>query len=166
MRPGARRRELDGTLRAAYGEGLLSHGTFVHRVGELLSTGSVDPRRLVGDLTLRGRRPHRARLSGGLGRLIDAIGPVREDDLTPLLALDWSGATDQLIVGRAERCDVRLDDLRVSRRHARLRFRDGTWMIQDLGSKNGTLLNGRPVIRGQLRPGDRLAFAGQTFRID
>jgi pSer/pThr/pTyr-binding forkhead associated (FHA) protein len=59
-----------------------------------------------------------------------------------------------------------LDDETVSRRHAELLWRAGGWVVHDVGSKNGTVLNGRSIERAQLRPGDFLAFATRTFRID
>jgi hypothetical protein len=61
-----------------------------------------------------------------------------------------------LLVGRHLGCDIVLDDLSVSRRHARLRFRDGHWVLQDLQSTNGTLVNRAPVVRCQLQPGDEV----------
>lgn len=54
------------------------------------------------------------------------------------LALDWSGAISELILGRRRDCDVVLSDPGVSRRHARLFFRDGSWVLEDLDSTNGT----------------------------
>ncbi len=48
-------------------------------------------------------------------------------------------------IGRDPDCGVHLDDPRVSTRHARVRWRDGTWWIEDLGSTNGTRVEGRPV---------------------
>jgi pSer/pThr/pTyr-binding forkhead associated (FHA) protein len=54
----------------------------------------------------------------------------------------------------------------VSRRRARLVFRDGTWIIQDLDSTNGTAVNGGCVGRCQLRPGDHLRLGLQAIDID
>ena len=48
-----------------------------------------------------------------------------------------------LEIGRAETCQVRLDDLYASLHHARLSSRDGAWLIEDLGSTNGTYVNDR-----------------------
>lgn len=166
MRAGERRSNLDATLRAAYGEGLLSEGTFVERVAQLLATGPVHPERLVGDLTLRRHRPLRLALAERLERLTRLVRGAGAGKQAPLLALDWSGATETLLIGRSDSCDVRLENTTVSRRHARLLFRDGAWIVQDLGSKNGTLLNGQLVGRARLRPGDRIAFAEQAFRVD
>jgi pSer/pThr/pTyr-binding forkhead associated (FHA) protein len=53
-----------------------------------------------------------------------------------------------------------LDDPTVSRRHARLRRRDGCWSIEDLASTNGTRLNGWRIEDARLRDGDRLALGG------
>jgi pSer/pThr/pTyr-binding forkhead associated (FHA) protein len=83
-----------------------------------------------------------------------------------VLGLDWTGRPGELMVGRSSRCDVVLADPTVSRRHARLRFRDGRWTLEDLDSMNGTSLNGRPVGRCELRPGDRLALGCLSLRVD
>lgn len=53
--------------------------------------------------------------------------------------------SDGLEIGRAEACQVRLDDTYASQHHARLSNRDGVWMLEDLGSTNGTYLNDRRV---------------------
>ncbi|MBL3669572.1 FHA domain-containing protein [Streptomyces sp. M2CJ-2] len=58
-------------------------------------------------------------------------------------------------IGRAADNDLVIDDLVVSRRHAELQaLPDGTYEIADLGSHNGTYLNGRPVTRAPVGPGD------------
>ena len=59
-----------------------------------------------------------------------------------------------------------LGDLSVSRRHALLRFRDGRWILQDLESTNGTRVNGEPVGRCQLRPGDALQVGDVRLLVD
>jgi pSer/pThr/pTyr-binding forkhead associated (FHA) protein len=93
-----------------------------------------------------------------------AMAPDVEDAV--LLALDWTGDTDELFVGRHHSCDILLESPLVSRRHARLVFRDGSWIIQDLESTNGTCVNGARVGRCKLRPGDEVAFGSDRFRID
>ena len=70
------------------------------------------------------------------------------------------------MIGRHPDCDVVMADATVSRRHARLIFRDGGWIIQDLASTNGTRLNGEYVGRCRLRPGDQLALGDQLLQID
>jgi pSer/pThr/pTyr-binding forkhead associated (FHA) protein len=54
----------------------------------------------------------------------------------------------------------------VSRRHALLRFRDGAWIVRDLESMNGTTVNGSPVVRCRLQPGDQLAFGDEALVVD
>ena len=61
-------------------------------------------------------------------------------------------------VGRAENCDVSLDEDGVSRQHARI-FRDACgWQLEDLGSTNGSFVNDARMSRGPLRDGDILRF--------
>ena len=50
-----------------------------------------------------------------------------------------------IVLGRAPDSDIQLDDRLVSARHARLFRRNGRWLLADLGSTNGTLLNDEPV---------------------
>ncbi len=74
------------------------------------------------------------------------------------------------VVGRDPLCQVVIDDSRVSREHLALEWTGGQWWVRDLGSSNGTFLNGRPVHRlavGQaftLRLGDASAGAELTVR--
>jgi hypothetical protein len=66
-----------------------------------------------------------------------------------------------LVLGRSSDCDIQLPDPNVSRRHAEIR-RDGDgYLLLDLGSTNGSELNGQRVKRGHLQPGDRILL-GQT----
>ena len=58
------------------------------------------------------------------------------------------------VLGRSRECDVRLPDANSSRRHAEIRYEDETWWIVDLGSTNGTLVNGKRAKRERLREGD------------
>jgi hypothetical protein len=172
LKPGSSRERLAGTLKSAFADGLLSEQTLSHRLGLLFGPPLIEPRTVIGDLALRSpRRP----LS--LASLISAASAVRESlegvigrDRCPraplVLALDWSGAQDALLIGRASGCDIALSDQTVSRRHARLLFRDGVWIVNDLESKNGVTVNGTKVGRCQLRPGDRLGLGLQLLEID
>ena len=68
-------------------------------------------------------------------------------------------ATARLIIGREQSCDIVLPDINASRAHAELRFEpQGVWSITDLGSTNGTRVNGHEVSSQTLRPGDRLTI--------
>jgi FHA domain len=62
-------------------------------------------------------------------------------------------------IGRGESMDVVIDNVSVSRRQAELREAAGAWTIRDLGSSNGTFLNGQRLTAEQpLRPGDEISF--------
>ncbi|MGO9956485.1 MAG: FHA domain-containing protein [Solirubrobacteraceae bacterium] len=102
-------------------------------------------------------------------RLVDLIARPSRRELgrsSALLALDWSGAQTEMLVGRDDGCDVVLPNVAVSRRHARLLFRDGRWIIQDLDSTNGTAVNGRWVGRCELRPGDDILLGDEHLTVD
>jgi pSer/pThr/pTyr-binding forkhead associated (FHA) protein len=89
----------------------------------------------------------------------------------PLLLVALDGGPDipagrePIVVGRHARCDVRLRSPRVSRRHCCLTAVDGVVIVRDLGSTNGTLINGRRVEAGRLRPGDELSIANLRYRL-
>ena len=51
----------------------------------------------------------------------------------------------EIMIGRDPICDLRLEDKTISARHAKLAYRQGQWWVEDLHSKNGTLLNLAPV---------------------
>jgi serine phosphatase RsbU (regulator of sigma subunit)/pSer/pThr/pTyr-binding forkhead associated (FHA) protein len=53
---------------------------------------------------------------------------------------------ESFVIGRSSKADLTIPDRSMSRMHARLYFDGGAWHIEDLGSRNGTLLGGRPVI--------------------
>lgn len=59
---------------------------------------------------------------------------------------------DPSLVGRDGLCDLRLADGRVSQHHARIVYAGGQWALEELGSRNGTLLNGSAVTVGTPRP--------------
>ncbi len=169
LRQGDARRRMERTLNAAYGDGLLSQQTLMQRLDLLFGSELVDPAGLVGDLTLR--RPRRA-LSSRWERLLTSLrhaaGLDRPRPAEPptLLALDWTGGRDELLVGRHDRCDVVVGHASVSRRHARLSFRDGHWVLRDLDSTNGTRVNGKRVVRCRLEPGDRLSLGSADLLVD
>src|SRR2546423_5177667 len=67
-------------------------------------------------------------------------------------------------MGRGAACDVGFDpqvDTRVSAYHAEIRFSKGHYVVVDVGSSNGTLLNGKMVRQHRLRSGDKLRFGAQ-----
>jgi pSer/pThr/pTyr-binding forkhead associated (FHA) protein len=65
----------------------------------------------------------------------------------------------RILVGRAPSADVRIDDPRVSRLHARIEMREDGVYVEDLGSRNGTLVDGALVLSSRrLAPGDEIAI--------
>jgi len=74
---------------------------------------------------------------------------------------------DYLLVGREPTCDVRFDDMRVSRNHAALQRRGNAVYVADLGSSGGTFVNGTATTSSrQLHAGDVLTFASVIVRLE
>jgi len=98
--------------------------------------------------------------SGGMPHLV-VLAP--DSDRGRRIPLD----RDYLVVGREPTCDVRFDDMRVSRRHAALQRRGNAVYVEDLGSSGGTFVNGAATTASrQLRAGDVLTFASVTARLE
>ena len=68
------------------------------------------------------------------------------------------------VLGRSDAADIRLEDSFASGRHTELGLRGDTMVVEDLGSTNGTYLNGEPLTGPQpLRPGDRIRIGDSEF---
>ena len=72
---------------------------------------------------------------------------------------------DLVVVGRKPECDLRLEHKSVSKMHCVLVKTDGLLLLRDLGSTNGTRVNGTRVRRAALLPNDQLAIANYKFRV-
>ena len=168
LRPSAEERErVVRVLRDRSVEGRLSTDTFAERVG----------------------LAYRARSGAELAELTSDVRPARRGRRTLLAAVEWLSGLQadveaawtrprvptlalpradrvRLVVGRAPNCDCVLPDDCVSRRHAQL-WREGErWFLRDLGSRNGTRVNGMRVIESvEVRPGDRLSLGGAAYRL-
>ncbi len=72
--------------------------------------------------------------------------------------------SDRVLLGRALSSDIAIEDLNVSRTHAEIRSEGaGAWSVADLGSTNGTLVNGRHIASTMLQEGDRVTMGTTTF---
>ncbi len=71
-----------------------------------------------------------------------------------------------VVIGRLSASDVVLSDPNVSRKHAELRHEGGRWLLVDLESTNGTLVNGKLAKEHGLTSGDRLSFGTSTLRFE
>jgi pSer/pThr/pTyr-binding forkhead associated (FHA) protein len=72
-------------------------------------------------------------------------------------------ANGSLMIGRSRDCDLRLPNGDASRRHAEITATDAGYLLRDLGSTNGSFVNGQPVRECLLAPGDRIQISGSTI---
>src|SRR5438874_12578170 len=72
---------------------------------------------------------------------------------------------DLTLVGRQEGCDLRIQHKSVSKMHCVIAKTDGLLLLRDLGSTNGTRVNGQRVRRAALLPNDLLGIASFKFRV-
>jgi pSer/pThr/pTyr-binding forkhead associated (FHA) protein len=95
-------------------------------------------------------------MAANYGKLIqlNPNGPEQEFEL----------AKPSVSLGRATTNDITLEDIRVSRSHARLDIAAGEVTLLDLGSSNGTRVNGILVERTTLAPGDTISLGGQQLK--
>jgi adenylate cyclase len=85
--------------------------------------------------------------------------PVGGGDSIPLVR-------DVLTIGRRESCDVCLRFPNISGKHCQLSFKEGYWYVRDLGSTNGTKVNGVRVVEKMLHPHDEVTLGKRRYTIE
>ena len=86
-----------------------------------------------------------------------------------LRALNGDGVypiDDHLVIGRDSECSLVLEDSFASGRHAAIEWDGRGWILRDLGSTNGTLLDGHPVSEARLRGGDVIQIGNTRLRFE
>jgi predicted component of type VI protein secretion system len=97
-------------------------------------------------------RPH--------AEVLGILQPVGGGDPIPL-------NKPEMIVGRRPSCDIQLDFENISGKHCMLRIINGVWNVKDLGSTNGTTVNGSRLATEQsVMPDEEIGIAGHMFTID
>jgi hypothetical protein len=148
-------------LKDGFADGRLTHDTFVGRADAALQARfGGDLRGLVADLP----SPRRlgAEAAAACRRLLQSTGS-RLRGWPPVLRLP-TGPQGRFTIGRELACDMTVPDLTVSRLHASLRWDGDGWLLDDLGSMNGTRLNGwRVSVPTRVTPGDLVSFGAVTF---
>jgi ABC-type multidrug transport system ATPase subunit len=104
------------------------------------------------------------------GNATVAIGGKGDAGRAPALPRDFSIelGDDVVVIGRGQECQVVLDSPVISREHAQIKpARSGGWSVRDLGSKNGTFVNGEPAERPRkLVAGDTVSIGPYRLKFD
>jgi hypothetical protein len=162
----ADRENVLGILRRSSAEGRLSSDTFLHRIElALRARGDAELSELLRDL------PSQAEPGTWLVRTVRwwsaVTASVQQAWRTPRLPRLVLPRDERVyLIGRAPDCDFTVRDMTVSWRHAELQPSAGHWVLVDLGSKNGTHVNGWRAGAGfTVRAGDWVRFGRARFRI-
>ncbi|MFJ1748384.1 DUF1707 and FHA domain-containing protein [Streptomyces sp. NPDC088116] len=163
----AERDRVLAVLREGAAQGKLSHDTFLRRMDlALVARQSDELQMLTADLETES--PWSRRVFGTVGRISAFSSRLRrawQSERLPKLLLPEPGPY-ALRIGRDPMNGLRLSHDTVSRVHAELTTKGGQWILRDLGSTNGTTVNGRRVIATVVvRDGDMVSFGEMSFRL-
>ncbi len=84
----------------------------------------------------------------------------------PIAGRRYKLAEGEYVVGRRSDCQIFVPDMRVSRQHARVFLQDGKWMVEDLGSNNGTFVNGTKIQQAILHHEDEVLIANNRIKVE
>jgi hypothetical protein len=141
--------------------------TLVDQIEVELTASERVPRRAIEVIAIITERPPGVAARDDQAPRFDEPGPARSDLAHPVRlrflngpkrSLETTIAGPVTTVGRAPNNDIVLDVGDVSRHHARLERAGSALRVVDLGSTNGTRVNGQPVSTSLLRPGDEVSF--------
>ncbi|GHF80351.1 FHA domain-containing protein [Streptomyces filamentosus] len=156
-----------GLLREGAAQGRLSHDTFLFRMERALAARRPDELALL-TADLRSEGTWTRRVVGAVERMsafTARVGRAWHAERLPKLLLPQPGPYP-LRIGRDPANGLRLTHETASRLHAELSLQDGLWILRDLGSTNGTTVNGRRVVGAVVvRAGDVVGFGETTFRL-
>ncbi|WP_405683595.1 FHA domain-containing protein [Streptomyces sp. NBC_00057] len=163
----AQRDRVLGVLRDGAAQGKLSHDTFMRRM-ELALTArcSEELEALTADLESEDRWSRRIlRVVSGVSGFPGRVRRVWQTERLPKLLLP-TPSPYPLLIGRDPGNGLRLNHETVSRLHAELTVQGGRWLLRDLGSTNGTCVNGQRVTGTvPVRDGDQVSFGRMSFRL-
>ncbi|MEO7673743.1 MAG: FHA domain-containing protein [Pyrinomonadaceae bacterium] len=141
------------------------------------SPGRIAPK----GASLSGQRAVAASQTGNFGEISQQIGsktmvfnpgalpnPIRtKSSAAPQLLMSVAfGDKNSLTIGRDDKCDIRLDGLQISNRHARI-FQSGTGVVvEDLKSTNGVFINGKRISRQVIQPNDAMQIGAFLIGVD
>ncbi len=115
-----------------------------------------------------GAGPYAGQQAGGDGPPMGGGGPACNARLVSSDGRTYPLSIGSTVIGRGDQANLRLPDVGISRRHARIDFDGAQVVLTDLGSTNGTSVNGQRVSAVALNPGDmiQLGTTTLTFRVD
>ncbi|MFI6284987.1 DUF1707 and FHA domain-containing protein [Streptomyces sp. NPDC051018] len=154
-------------LREGAAQGRLSHDTFLRRMElALAARNPAELEALTADLrTDEGVSRRVVRAVGGVSAFFERLRRAWAAEKLPPLLLPEPGPYP-LRIGRDPANGLRLSHESVSRLHAELSLHNNVWILRDLGSTNGTTVNGRRVTGAvPVRDGDMVAFGRIGFRL-
>lgn len=163
----AQRDRVLGVLREGAAQGKLSHDTFMRRMELALAARRPEElAALTSDLDSGGRWSQGlVRAVGGISAFPGRLRRAWQTERLPRLLLPVPGP-HPLRIGRDPANGLRLNHETVSRLHAELHALNGRWLLRDLGSTNGTCVNGQRLVGSiPVRDGDQVSFGHMSFRL-
>lgn len=164
----AQRDRVLGVLREGAAQGRLSHDTFMRRMElALVARRPEELAALTSDLDAGGSRFSQGlvRAVGGISAFPGRLRRAWQTERLPKLLLP-APSPYPLLIGRDPGNGLRLNHETVSRLHAELTVQGSRWVLRDLGSTNGTCVNGQRLVGSiPVRDGDQVAFGRMSFRL-